>query len=375
VTHNRTQSTVVWTAIWAVAFAAGLYGLYLRFAGGHVQAGYGTAIPWGRWVALYSMLTSMAAGLYIITSLPVLFGVRRLDPIVKPALWASLASLIGGLVSIGLDLGHAFRAWEVFARPNFGSVMAVLVWLYALFAIVLLLQLAALRSGASARQYAWVGLPLAVAMAGAGGALYAAAGRPFWHTGLLPILVIVGGLLTASALLTLLSALRNTQLTETTALLGRTTLVLLVVDLILEWAEYSVNLFGGSAAATEATRLVLFGPDAWVFWGVHLAVGSAVPLALLALAPRNRSSLLASGLLVVGTYLSVRVNIVIPGLSVPQIDGLEHAYIEPGLGYAYTPTLMEWLVALFAVCLAILIFNLGNRWSQGTAGATKGKEA
>lgn len=371
-TRNRTP----WAIVWVVAFAAGLCGLFLRFTGGHAAAGYGSAIPWGLWVALYSMLSSMAAGLYIISALPVLFGVKSLEPIVKPALWASLAALVGGLLSIGLDLGHMFRAWEVFTRPNTSSVMALLVWLYTIFGILLLLQLTALRCGTSIRKHAWVGLPLAVAMAGAGGALYATAGsRIYWHSGFLPILVIVGGLLTGSALLTLLSGLESRRVETATVMLGRTTLVLLVVDLILEWAEYSIGLYGGDVAATEATRLVLFGPYAWVFWGVHLFVGSVIPLVLLAVRPQKRNSLLLSGLLVVGTYLSVRLSIVIPGLAIPQLAGLETAYMEPGLSYSYVPTLMEWLVALFAVSTAILIYTLGYRWFQKPTGLAKGKEA
>ncbi len=371
-TRNRT----LWTAIWVVAFAAGLYGLYLRFTGGHAGTGYGSSIPWGLWVALYSMLSSMAAGLYIISSLPVLFGVKSLEPMVKPALWASLAALVGGLISIGLDLGHLFRAWEVFGRPNTTSVMALLVWLYAIFAVLLVLQLLALRSGASVRKYAWVGLPVAVVMAGAGGALYAAAGsRVYWHSGFLPVLVIVGGLLTGTALLTLISSLESAKVEASTLLLGRATLVLLVIDLILEWAEFSVGMYSGDVAVVEATRLVLFGPYAWVFWGVHLVAGSLIPLVLLAVAPQKRSSLLLSGLLVVGSYLSVRLNIVVPGLAVPQLDGLQTAYIEPGLRYSYAPTLMEWLVALFAVSLAFLVFDLGYRWFQRSTGLAKGKEA
>jgi molybdopterin-containing oxidoreductase family membrane subunit len=232
------------------------------------------------------------------------------------------------------------------------------------------------RGGGSIRKYAWIGLPVAIAMAGAGGALYATAGgRSYWNSGFLPVIVIVGGLLTASAVLTVLSGVESRRVEASTVLLGRMTLILLVIDLIMEWAEYSIGLYGGGGAAAEATRLVLFGPYAWVFWGVHLVIGSVVPLVLLAASPQKRGSLVLAGLLVVGTYLSVRLNIVIPGLAVPQLEGLETAYMEPGLLYAYAPTLMEWLVALFTVSLAILIFDLGYRWSQRSAGLANGKEA
>lgn len=378
-----TRNRALWSILWALAFLAGLYGLYLRFSTGHSAAAYGSAVPWGLWVALYSFMSSMAAGLYLLSSLPVLFGVRSLEPVVRPGLWASLASLVGGLVAIGLDLGHIFRAYEVFTRPNPSSVMAALVWLYTLFAILLVVQLLALRQGneTAVKRIAWVGIFLAVAMAGAGGALYATAGsRVFWHSGFLPILVIAGGLLTGAALLLFLVGLESPKVTAAMTTLGRVTLGLVVLDLVLEWAEFSVGTYGGDMTAVESARLVLFGPYAWAFWGLHLAVGSIVPLLLLAGAPQKRWAQLTAGLLVVGTYLTVRLNIVIPPLTVPQLAGLPTAYVEPGLSYMYSPSLMEWLVALFAVTLAVLVFYVGYRFLAGrpAAGATTpavGKEA
>ncbi|MCL5676392.1 MAG: polysulfide reductase NrfD [Firmicutes bacterium] len=363
-TRNRT----LWLAVWGVAMLAGLYGLYLRFTTGHALAGYGSAVPWGLSVALYSFLSSMSAGLYLISTLPVLFGIQSLEPLRRTALWGALGTLAGGLTAIGLDLGQMFRFWEVYTRPNFTSVMALMVWVYTIFVVVIAFQLRAIarQNDRSDKNLTRLGALVAVIMGGGGGALYAVVGsRPFWHSSLLPLLFLVGGMLAGAALLLFVASLQKSREGSSLTALANLVLGLLVLDLIMEWAEFSIGLYGGELAAREAARLVLFGPYAWAFWGLHLLLGTLVPLALLALAPQNRTYSTLSGLLVLATYLTVRLNIVIPGLAIPVLPGLDRAYIEPGLTYNYAPTSMEWLTALFAVALAIAVFEIGR--GGGTA--------
>ena len=358
-TRNRT----LWLAVWGVAMLAGLYGLYLRFTTGHALAGYGSAVPWGLSVALYSFLSSMSAGLYLISTLPVLFGIQSLEPLRRTALWGALGTLAGGLTAIGLDLGQMFRFWEVYTRPNFTSVMALMVWVYTIFVVVIAFQLLAMarQNDRSDKNLTRLGALVAVIMGGGGGALYAVVGsRPFWHSSLLPLLFLVGGMLSGAALLLFAASLQKSREGSSLTALANLVLGLLVLDLIMEWAEFSIGLYGGELAAREAARLVLFGPYAWAFWGLHLLLGTLVPLALLALAPQNRTYSTLSGLLVLATYLTVRLNIVIPGLAIPVLPGLDRAYIEPGLTYSYAPTSVEWLTTLFAVALAIAVFEIGR---------------
>ncbi len=376
-TRNRT----LWLAVWGLAALAGLYGLYLRLTTGHSLAGYGSAVPWGLSVALYSFLSSMSAGLYLISTLPALFGVRALEPLRRTALWGSLAALAGGLTAIGLDLGQMFRFWEVYTRPNFSSVMALMVWIYTALVVIIAFQLRAManQKDRSDKILTRLGALVAVIMGGGGGALYAVVGsRPFWHSSLLPLLFLVGGMLSGAALLLFLASIQKARDNAGLAALANLVLGLLVLDLIMEWAEFSIGLYGGELAAREAARLVLFGPYAWAFWGLHLLLGTLVPLALLALAPQNRTYTLVSGLLVVATYLTVRLNIVIPGLAIPVLPGLDRAYMDAGLTYQYTPSFMEWLTALFAVTLAIAVFEIGRggvaSWRPATPSVTAARK-
>jgi molybdopterin-containing oxidoreductase family membrane subunit len=58
-----------------------------------------------------------------------------------------------------------------------------------------------------------------------------------------------------------------------------------------------------------------------------------------------------SGALVAVTFISVRLNIVIPPLTIPLLEGLDEAYVSPRLDYTYFPSWPVW--AVFAAALAI----------------------
>ncbi len=55
-----------------------------------------------------------------------------------------------------------------------------------------------------------------------------------------------------------------------------------------------------------------------------------------------------------------KLNVVIPGLSTSELRGLETAYTGSGLSFQYFPSVMEWLVFVWAVSLGALLF-LGGR--------------
>ena len=148
---------------------------------------------------------------------------------------------------------------------------------------------------------------------------------------------------------------------EITFTLGKITLVLLVLDLILEWAEFSINLYASIPAHAEAFRLILFGPYWWAFWFVHLGMGVLIPALILLIRGRNTLWVGSAGFLIAVTFITVRLNIVLPGLAVPQFEGLERAYESSRLSLTYFPSGMEWLVGLFVVAFGVGLFYAGYK--------------
>ncbi len=69
-----------------------------------------------------------------------------------------------------------------------------------------------------------------------------------------------------------------------------------------------------------------------------------------------------AGFAIAFTFISVRLNIVVPGLAVPELEGLRRAFTGPGLTFEYFPSLMEWAVLIFNIGIGALIFLLGVKY-------------
>ncbi len=392
-----------WLAgVWLLLFVVGLIGVYDRLAEGHLDANYGSYVTWGLWVAGYIYFIGLSAGAFLISSLVYGFGLKKLESIGKLALFTAVITLFMALLSIWFDLGHMGRFYYIFIRPNFSSMMAWMVWLYTAYFILLLSELwLALRPdlvqmakaegirGTIARVFlfgrtgvteeqlargrkrlrvlALVGIPLAIAFHGGVGALFGTVvARPYWHTPLYPILFLTGALVSGGALLTAVVAFfwptRDGAYRETLRFLSRIVLGLLAFDLLLEFAEYTIPMWYGVGPEHELLSAVLFGRFWWVFWVFHILLGSLIPLYLLLARSESPRAIGWAGTLIALTFMSVRLNIVVPGLIEPQLEGLERAYQDARLMFEYLPSLMEWEVMVFIVALGAGLFYLGYRY-------------
>ena len=390
----------VFGILWVVAFLVGGVGVYLRLATGHQLAAYGSYIPWGLWVAMYIYFSGLSAGAFLLSTLIYVFRVKRLERIGKLCLFTAFVALVAALLIIWFDMGHMGRFWKVYTSLAWQSMMAWMIWLYTAYAILLLVELwFALRadfvtwsarpglSGALARLLSFgktdtstralardakvlrvlgsIGVPLVVAFNGGAGALFGVIGaRPYWNSALMPIMFLVSALVSGGALLTFVVAFfwperGSVEHRELTATLGRITLGLLALELLFEWSEFSINLYASIPAHADAFRLILFGPYWWVFWVIHLGLGVLIPGLMLLLRGREVAWVGTAAFLIATTFISVRLNIVLPGLAREQLAGLAQAYVDPHLSLAYFPSVMEWLVGLFVLALGVGLFYAG----------------
>ena len=400
--------------IWLVAvigFGIGLYGMYLRFTTGHRLTNYGSYIPWGLWVAAYIYFIGLSAGAFLLSTLVYVVRIKKLENIGKLALFTAFACLVAALISIWLDLGHEFRVYRVILHPNFASMMSWMGILYsAYFAVVLvelwfatrvdLIETSRSGKGGSAvlakllsfgstatsaeakardarvlRVLGTVGVPLAIAFHGGVGALFGVVGsRPHWHSGLTPIAFLVGALASGGALLAVATYLwgqdeGENQLDDVMRFLGKVVLALVLFDFLLEISEILVGLYPGIPAESIPLTALLTGPHWYVFWIIHVLLGVALPAVILfsVAVPAAKPGRLAGGavavacLLVVVTFMAVRLNIVIPAQINPEIAGLETAFTGPGLQYTYLPSAMEWLVSLWVASFGVLLFLIGEK--------------
>jgi molybdopterin-containing oxidoreductase family membrane subunit len=380
---------------------AGTWGWYARFAHGHLDANYGSLVPWGLWVAAYIYFIGLSAGSFLISALVYGFGIKRFESIGRVALFSALVTLVLALLSIWADLGHMGRAWHVMAYPNFRSPMAWMIWLYSAYFSLLAVELwfllrrdlvvGAAGPGARGRFYrvlalgstatsddsaardrrvvrvlAIIGVPVAIMFHGGVGALFGVvAARPAWNSGLFPILFLLSALASGGALLTLVAAVfqdgwrRNR---DTVLSLGRLVLGLLLLDVLFQLSEYLVAGYGQVPGHIEGLKLIFTGPYWWVFWVWQLGLGTVAPIVLLA-GPTRRDPRWVSlaGLFIALGFIGLRLNIVIPALATEEIAGLSAAIASPRLSTQYFPSLAEWMLTVGIVGIGLLLFGLGEK--------------
>jgi protein NrfD len=363
----KTAEKLLW-ALGGIAFLAGLVGLYQRLVTGHTMAGYGSYVPWGLWVGLYTLMIGMSVGSFLLASLNLGFGIKRLEPIVAPALLIALATFVGGMLAVLIDLGHPLRAWRLFLDTGTSSVMGWMSWFYIVYFILLMVVIwftivKKQESAGFIRGLSILGAFLVIIFGGAEGALFGVVGaREFWHSGLTPVLFLAEGALSGVALVVIFSGLLGLLDDDLLHSLGSLLLGLLILSGLLELAEFFTGYYASIPAYTNSLKLVLYGPFWWAFWIIHIALGVVIPLALLLLSGNKRWSILLASALLALTALSTKLNLVITAQAVPEFEELRMAYTGPGLNFDYFPTTIEWLVSLWIVGLVALIALLGNRF-------------
>lgn len=354
-----------------IALLFGVWGVYDRLVYGHENAGYGSYVVWGLWVAMYLFFAGVAAGCFMVATLDLLFRVEIFKGTGRLALWVGLVSLAAALFQIWLDLGHLDRIWKVYLQGNFQSVMTQMVWGYTLFGLLMIaaLVLATRQPDSKAlRVLMIVGLPLSLFVSGAVGALLGVqASRPFWHVGLFPVqfpvFSLASGVAAMMAVIGLFGSEEDPNRSKQLWVLAVATVVLAVVKLYFLWADYSQSLYGNVPHNVAAVREVLFGRWWWSFWIVQLLLGTVIPVIVLVqpkLATHNHWAGWMGVLVLIG-FAAARGNIVFPALTVPELEALTRAFSGPRLRFDYVPTLMEWAVTLGATAAAILAVLIGSK--------------
>lgn len=359
---TRTRPAAVLWGLTIAGLLAGIAGLVMLATGGHTSVAYGTYVPWGLWVAIYATLIGISVGAFIVVSLVYGFQVRALAPLGRTALYVASGAFAGGLLAVWLDLGHPWRFLELFFNTDFGSVMGILAWLYALYGVLLIALIVLIERSPDApaiRRLAIGGLFFVVIFGGAEGSLFGVVqAQALWESGLTPILFLAEGAMTGIALVVAIAALFG-KIGEAAARFSRWLLFWLILAVVvLEWAEMSTAFYAGIPSKTEALKAIMFGEFWWVFWLVHVLAGLAVPLVLLTGWGKKPWALVTAGSLVAITAFAMKLNFVVPALTVPEFEGLRLAFTGPGLSFTYFPTLTEWLLGVGAVAFGGLVFLL-----------------
>ena len=205
-----------------------------------------------------------------------------------------------------------------------------------------------------------LGIPTAIGVHGGTGAIFAVViSRPYWNSGLFPIMFLVSALASGAALAVFLYAVlgrRDAGYKATLQHVASLMVLFISLDALLVAADF---LAGAYQSGTEESRTLLelaTGQFRWLFWGGEVGLALVLPVLLVATARGSPLRLGLAGLSAVVGIGFVRYDLVVPAYALPVLPGLDAAYQDPRFAYAYAPSSVEWLVALGIVSLLILAF-------------------
>lgn len=396
----------IWYSYWAILSimtAVGLGFLIYRYVMGLQTTNMGSVVSWGLWISLYILFIGLSAGSFLLSTFIYVFNMKQYERIGRLALYSAALCLIMGILFVFADLGHPERFWTVFTNLAITSVLWFEIMFYVLYTVIIILELyflmrtdlIAIRDRSrSTTHRIWrvlalgsqrldeasirrdmkivkvlgiIGIPTALAVHGGTGSVFAVVSAvPHWHTPLLPIVFITSALVSGAALLLFMHAFFVKPAADEMQFLsglGKLTIGLLAVDWVLVVFEFLVILYGHVPAAIAPLEEMFFFSNWWIFWIIQVGIGVLIPFYLILIRKKSRVSLGLAGLAIVTGISAVRWNIVVPGLSIPKIEGgVSDSFFSLRLTTLYWPSTVEWLSSLGLLALFMVLISLGLKF-------------
>ena len=362
----------VWLGLIGAAIVAGLFAAFRLLTEGHYLFNANDVLMWSLPLGVYIYLALTSTGLTLLAALPLVFGVKKFEPLAKRLVFLAIATLAGGFVSIGLELGDIFHMFYIMLSPNLSSPIWWMGFIYSVELGVLVIKFWRLHIGdwhsplsKILGQISFIAAIVAPLMIGSVFGLTES--RVTYFGPVMSIYCLMMAILSGTAMCLfynlVLAGFVGSGPSETISAIQED------IARIFSWALGIVIVFTLVKVAIESATVI---PDflnyrqyAQIFGGIgkintEVILGLLLPFALMAI-PSIRASngarILASGLVLVGT-LAMHMEILLAGQSRPIGPKAEQypEYIN------YFPSLYEWLVMLLAVAVALLLYTLGERY-------------
>ncbi len=263
-------------------------------------------------IVVYFFLGGLGAGAFLL-SVTANYWKQEFKPIARVASVIAPVAIAIGLFFLLIDLGKPFRFWRLFLSFNPTSALSWGVWFLNIFFVLSVAYAWFLAKGqaSKAKFAAYAALPFAVLVGTYTGVLLSQVpGRVLWHSALITVLFLNGGLISGMAVTMLFSLGRQSK--ELLSKLGKVAGLFVLLELGLIVIEVIV-LFNGEMKGVEVAKDLLGGTFSFLFLGVEIVLGAVIPLLILLRSKVNSVALaVASALVLIGIF-TMRYIIVIGG--------------------------------------------------------------
>jgi len=353
-----------WIALLGIAILGGLVTAYRVLTVGHVIYGGTNVVFWTLPLATYIFFALTSTGLTFVASLPLVFGIKRYEPLAKRAVFLEIALLVAAFVSLLFDTGSPLNMIKYVTSPNLASPLWWMGMLYGSYLAILLAMFWKMHTGAPSKALGTLAFLNAIAASSTlGAAIGLIESRPALFGAFLPVYFPLTALLSGLAAIVLASLVarrfpRRGLLRDQAALydeLGMMLgLVICITLLFFVWRTV-VGLSATYPGLAVFKHMVRSWPYHFELW-----LGLVVPLILM-LIPSVRAATIgkvAASVLVLLGLFSQRMELLLAGQIIP--DGPMAVGLTDIV--TYTPTIWEWLVVASALGVMLLLYTLGVQY-------------
>lgn len=329
------------------------------FIWGDSVVNYGSYVPWGLWVSLYIFLVAAAAGA---TWFGFLLGYKNNSVRwIKLSFGSAAISLMGALAFIALDLGKPMKGISIFFSPSLSSPLAWASWGYALFILTVAFMM--FKGISSVRSpLIYLGLGLSFLFLGAETLFFGnMIARPLWNSWGSAFAFVTSAIVAGGALVYGVAALWVPDLLQQDGIrLRKLLLYAIVLHLVVEVGHLAIEMHLPEAMVQMTD---------WRFWILFVGLGGVVAIYLL----KKPATALLGALLSLFGVLVYKITYVTAAFSQPDLAGLPESFQDSRLSLSYTPSLVEWLVAvgLLAGIVLAISWLIPKVLADNTKGSTK----
>lgn len=380
---------LAWIGFLAVLILIGLYSLISIFINGLIITNLTDSVPWGLWITIDLSAIALGAGAFTLSAVVYIFGIKRLQPIIRLAVLVGFAGYTSAMLMLLADIGRPDRFWHPWVFWNVHSVLWEVTMCITIYLLILVTEFAPVvveapffdrwptlrKMGHLLHKLtpflAVLGLVISLLHQSSLGATYGVLkSRPIWFKPSMPIMFVLSAIAAGPAVTVSVAYViewiigKRTIPHDVLQLVARFSGVgLLAYGYIKFWDMATVTYYGRTPGVSSAfAMLQQQTPFSFSFWIGEVLLGIIVP-AILFLAPRynkNPAAAVLGGLSAMVGIIIHRWNVTVGGLFVP-ISYSPGTLSQLSSG-SYFPGPIEWGVGILVIGYALAVLTLGVRF-------------
>ena len=345
-----------------------LIGAAIALIHGHHAYGVTREHPWGLLIVMYIFFVGTSTGLAIIGSFGHIFGIKIFNHFGLRVSLLALTMLLPGFAIILLEIGHPITMM-IYNMLSPGLTSAIW-WMGTLYTFVLIFLIGEFVLGLAgehkiSRLLGIGGLVADVAAFSTLGSIFGyLVARPAVNGPFLPLYFILTAMVAGSFLIFLVYGIKyknnfpediKNMLTTLAKVLG----LLLAVLMFFDFWAIMTGIYGH---LPERGNTIMYILSTKSYWIGEILLGAVIPFAIILLSKgKNLGALsVASFFGLVGIFF-MRYDMVHNAQVFPMQTMKIREYQLPPSLVEYAPSSAEWMIALGAIGIAILLYQVGSK--------------